>query len=103
MKKVTHTDERGRQYAYLMPDGVDDSAVESGIMIGPIDVVDILDYPDEIKTKLHNELFNRGIMNYNDARKKPGQIQAAIQSALRMDVAVIQDAFFNYEQTVIDL
>lgn len=103
MRRITHTNDNGRKYAYIMPDNVADSEVESGIMVGPVDVVDVLDYPEEIRTKLHNELFNRGIMNYDDARKKPGQIQAAIQAALRMDVAIIQDAFFNYEREVIDL
>ena len=103
MKKVTHTDEQGRKYQYLLPDWAEDTDLDSGIMNGPQDVVDLLDLPEHVATALHNELFKRGIMDYDTAKKKPREIQGAIISVLKLDVAIILDAFYNIDRETVKL
>ena len=101
MNRIEHTDERGRKYLVMLPNGLDD--IDAGTVIGPPDVVDLLDLPERMATKLHNELFNRKLFSYKDVSKRPGEMQGAIQKMLRLDVATLSTAYHQYEKEALSI
>jgi len=86
----------GRKFLIGLPEGVED--VNLGINFGPPDIMDILELPEPIATRLHNQLFNRGLLNLKELQRRPAEVQAALQSALRLDAARIITAFSEAEK-----
>lgn len=98
MRLVTYEDERGRKYLVKLPEGMGDDEAELGIPVGPPDIVDALSLPDEIATRLHNELFNRKLFDLDTVTKNPRALSAALQAAYRLDVQTLHEAFFNHDK-----
>jgi hypothetical protein len=86
----------GRKFLIGLPEGVND--VNLGINFGPPDIMDELEIPEPIATRLHNQLFNRGLLTLLDIQRKPAEVQAALQSALKLDAARIVTAYANAEK-----
>ena len=63
MEKIEHTDELGRKY----------QALKDGDIVMPLGppegLVDELGLPEPIATRLHNALYRRGILTYQDATR----------------------------------
>ena len=95
MNRVEHTDENGRMYLVMVGD---DGNISSGTIIGPPDVVDLLELPEETAIRLHNELFRRKLFSYKDVSKHPLEIQGALQKVLRLDAATITTAYHQFEK-----
>lgn len=69
------------------------------ILIGPPEgIVDALELPEPFATRLHNILFNRGLLTYEDVVKNPKQLLGAMQEALSLDVQKLQEAYFKYSE-----
>ena len=69
------------------------------IIIGPPEgLVDELELPKKVATRLHNALHRRGIFNYRDAKKKNAQFLAALQEALRVDAQKLMQAFYESQK-----
>ena len=81
---VTVDDTLGRHTARVVPDDSNEKTWNAGIVVGPPDLSD-LGLPEEVTIRLHNELFNRGIIRRSDARPKRAEIHAALMAALRVD------------------
>lgn len=96
MKRVTFTDERGRNYEADLPAGVPESDAAMGLVIGP-PPLDDLDLPDDVATRLHNQLHARAIFTLRDAKARRQDIQGAIQAAIKLDVQKIVDAYTAHE------
>ena len=92
MERVTFTDDRGRNYLIEVDDLTPPEDYGQYPVIGPPNVVDRLELPEDVKTRLHNELFKRGIFTYEQARKQ-GALQAALQAALKIDQQSLLLAF----------
>jgi len=86
----------GRKFLVGLPDGVED--VNLGIPMGPPDIMDALELPEQIATRLHNQLYNRSLLTLADIQRRPAEVQAALQSALRLDAARIVAAFAEAEK-----
>ena len=87
MVRANYQDEEGRMWATMVPVGHEDEA-SIGIPIGPPDLSPLgLSLAQEIR--LHNQLFNRGILTSKDLRGRGKDVFAAIQSALQVDVAAV--------------
>ena len=84
----------------LLPEGLDH---EAGTVLGPPDVVDLLDLPEEVATRLHNELFRRKLFTYKDVSKRPSEVQGALQKVLRLDAATISTAYHQYEKEALSI
>jgi len=95
MKKIDHEID-GRKYKILLPTGSEDP--DLGIMIGPPAFVDELGLPEPFATRLHNQMFDRGLLTLADVQRKSREIQAALQSAFRVDAARIIDAYNKAEK-----
>jgi len=71
----------------LVPRG-HESEAEIGIPLGPPDTRG-LGLPDGIDVRLNNNLFNRGLITWDDVRRRPMEVTAALQSAYRLDAGRI--------------
>jgi hypothetical protein len=58
--------------------------VAMGIVIGPPDTR-IIGLSESTDITLHNELFNRGLLTWQDVKVRPQEIQSALQSVLKID------------------
>lgn len=92
METVEHTDPRGRMY----------KARQEGdlvIIVGPPEgLVDELGLPEPFATKLHNVLYERGVLSYEDVKRAPQNLMGALQEALAIDQQKLSEAFFQYSQ-----
>lgn len=92
MKRVVKTDQHGRWTAVYLPDDAPESDAYMGIPLGPPSL-DSLGLPEEIQTRLHNELYVRGIYSIRDATASRKDIVGALMAALRIDVERITDIY----------
>lgn len=69
------------------------------IVIGPPEgIVDALELPEPFATRLHNILFNRGLLTYEDVVRNPKQLNGALQEVISLDVQKLQEAYFKYSE-----
>jgi hypothetical protein len=61
-----------------------ESDVEMGIVVGPPDTR-VIGLSESMDVTLHNELFNRGLITWQDVKQRPQEIQSALQSVLKID------------------
>jgi hypothetical protein len=97
-RQVEYEDDRGRLYAVLLPAGVSDSEAESGIFVGPPDVVDELDLPEPFATRLHNELYRRKLHTTADLGGRSNPLLGALQKAFRVDQVSLVRAYLAADQ-----
>ena len=98
MRKVDYANELGRMYRVMLPDGAPDDEAPMGIPIGPPDVVDAIGLPEPFATRLHNLLHKRGLFDVKTVRRTPQALQSAIQSAIKVDVHVLMQAYLESEK-----
>ncbi len=87
MVRANYQDEEGRMWATMVPLGHEEEA-SMGIPIGPPDLSP-LGLPPVQEIRLHNQLFNRGLLTPKDLRGRGKDVFAAIQAALQVDVATV--------------
>lgn len=94
MKQVVYTAKDGRRSVVLIPDGAKDCKEEAakGLLVGP-PALDDLGLPSGVELALHNELYDRRLLTAADVRKRPQEVFAALQAALRVDVAAITNLY----------
>jgi hypothetical protein len=83
-----------KKYKATVPDDAPKNLWNAGIIIGPPDLSG-LELPPIIEVRLHNELFNRGLITELDVRKRASEVFAALQSALRVDSTRVLEAYQN--------
>lgn len=94
LRQVPFQDSGGRYYARLIPGSQPDSAAVIGVPVGP-PPLDDLGLPAELTTRLHNELYNRGIFTARDAMSRRGEVAAALMAALKVDVGRVVDLYMG--------
>lgn len=85
LKQVEYSDVAGRHWARMLPNSEPNSRAGIGIPVGP-PPLDSLDLPEDLQTRLHNELYARGILTLDQALTNRREIQAAMMAAFRLDV-----------------
>lgn len=98
MRELDYTDKRGRIWRVQLPDGVPDDEAHMGVPIGPPAVCDALELPEAVGTRLHNELHRRGLYRLRDVQSRPGDLHAAIMSALRLDLQRVEEQYRSLEK-----
>lgn len=80
MKKVEWTDGKGYMRGAFIRDEDGPERASYGIQVAPPDV-DVIDW-DAVKRDLHNELYRRGILTWEDLMGAPGggNVLSAISS-----------------------
>lgn len=93
--RATYEDDDGKRWMVLVPKGRESEA-SMGIVLGPPDV-STLGLPPAVAFRLHNELFDRGIIELTDATKRTQEIFAALQAAYRIDVVRVLSLYAAQE------
>lgn len=89
---VTYTDAKGRMWAKNLPDSVPDSDAAMGFELGPPSL-EPLGLPLDMEVRLHNELFARRLWTFADLKRRPVDVQGAIQSAFKVDAGRIFELY----------
>lgn len=89
IRKVVYVDPEGRKHLRGLPDGIPDAqAGPKGIPLGPPSMKD-LGLPLRFEIALHNTLFERGLFDLNDVKRRPDDVRSALASVLKMDQQTI--------------
>jgi len=93
MEIIEFVDIDGRKYkAYS--DGGDDV-----VKIGPPEnLVDNLELPEPFATRLHNILYNRGLLDLQAIVKNGNGLLGALQEALAIDVQKLTEEFYRFQK-----
>ena len=94
--KPVQFEKEGKKYLVVLPEGVDN--VDLGIPLGPPNFTEELELPEPFATRLHNQMFDRGLLSLDDLRRRPKEVQAALQSAFKLDAARIVNAYHEAEK-----
>lgn len=89
---IVSIEREGRKYKVQVPDGAPEHTWQYGIVIGPPDMTS-LGLPASTTTRLHNELFNRGLISQRDVRKKSNEVFGALQAAFSVDTSRIIELY----------
>lgn len=89
--EVEYVDDADLKWRVLIPE-FDKVHPERGIVVGPPDLL-FLDLPPEVHKRLHNSLYDRGIIRASDLRRRGREVFAAVQFAYRVDVARVTEAY----------
>jgi hypothetical protein len=84
MRYATWLDLHGRKFLVMLPDSAPDEHIEHGIVLGPPDLT-TLDLPRGMEVRLHNMLYERGLIVRRDFERRPQEVVAALQAAFRVD------------------
>jgi hypothetical protein len=63
-----------------------------GIPVGPPNLSE-LGLPENIERALSIELFNRGLITRDDVRRRPQEVLAALQAALKINATKIMNLY----------
>ncbi len=89
--RAVHQDTEGRHWVTKVPVGQEDMAY-MGIPVGPPDVSG-LGLPEAVAIRLHEQLYQRGLLTRKDLRGRGKEVFAALQSAYRVDTAAVMSAY----------
>ena len=92
MRETQYADSKGRLRKVVVPDNAPESHAPMGLVIGPPDM-DKLGLSEALTTRLHNQLFHRGLFTYKDARARRGEIFSALQAVLSVEVNLIMEQY----------
>lgn len=81
----------GKLYKAMVPDDAPPETWGFGMIVGPPDFEDLLPY--ELAVRLHNELYVRGLITFEDVRHRNQELLAAWQSALKYDAGKIYEMY----------
>lgn len=88
----------GRKYKALVSPDEQQGAF---IIIGPPEgLMEELGLQEPFATRLHNILYDRGILSYADA-VKPKALLGALQDAYNIDIQKIVEEFHNFEKVTV--
>lgn len=91
MEEAAYTDDIGRNFVVFVKPGTDPA---KGVIKGP-QPLDNLGLDQDTMVRLHNELHARGLITHRDAMRRPQEVLAAIQQALKVNVQRVQNAYLG--------
>ena len=92
MRQVDYIDTDGRHFKVIVTDSCLPELYSAGIPIGP-PPLEARGLPLDLEVRLNNQLYNRGIFTQRDAAKRPRDLMAALQGALRLDIQRILEVY----------
>lgn len=92
LKRVSYTEDSGKKVMVLLPQEAPEEEAQKGILIGPPEI-ESLGLSEEATVRLHNELFERGILTPKDALRGRDQIMYALQATFKVDVDRIVELY----------
>ena len=95
MKDAVYTDEEGRKWAVLLPDGTPDFEAPTGIPVGPPPLAD-LGLSEEFEIRLHNALFEARIFTPKDIRQRRSAVVDIFRGLHKMDAEKVYVHYLNF-------
>ncbi len=92
MREVDYTDDLGRAWRVRVPDDCPSDRYSEGIPIGP-PALTRLGLPDEVETRLHNQLHGRRLFTTKDVLRRPTDVFAALQATFKVDMQRVQSLY----------
>lgn len=100
MRSVDWTDETGRVWRSLLPDGAVEESAPHYSPIGPVDTTSV-GLPEEHAIRLHNELHRRSLWSWREVRHRRQDLEAAVRAALGVTTdSVIALYYTDWQQGV---
>jgi hypothetical protein len=93
MRTVDYTDAYGRLKKVLLPNDAPDDHARYGILIGPPDFDD-LGLGPERTTILNNKLFNLGLFEAKEVKRRREDVRAVLQSLFALDIEKIIQLYY---------
>jgi hypothetical protein len=93
---VDYTAPDGRKYKSLIPMTAPLSHASRGILIGPPDLKS-LGLSPEMTIRLHNELFERDLVDYKSTRANLREVVSAIMHTFSVDAQAIVSLYYKNE------
>lgn len=96
MKAVTYIDDKGRKWRRWLPEKESEDRAYMGVPAGPVSLdkyAESVGMPEDIQTRLHNELFDREIFTKYDAVKRRNEVINAFTAVFKLDAQAIIDLF----------
>lgn len=89
----------GRKYKALVSPDEQNGAY---IILGPPEgLVDTIGLPEPFATRLHNSLYDRGILSSKEASKQHRDVTGALQESLMIDAQRLMEEFFKYDKETV--
>ena len=98
MQRVIYTDEKGLNWAILAPDGQAVEPYINNARQGPVIDVFTLGLPKAVAIRLHNELVARELFTSKQVKQRPGDVNAAVTAAYRVDAVKVINAYLLVEE-----
>lgn len=95
-KQVEYVDKVGRKYKSLLPADAPVEHASRGVLSGPPDLT-VLGLTDDMAIRLHNELYARGLVDYNSVRSNLREVVSAIMHAFGVDAQRIVALYYENE------
>lgn len=92
LKRTSYKDDSGKFRMVLLPEEANEEEAPNGIPLGPPNL-EALGLPEEMETRLSNELFHRGIITEDDASRRRNEIVSAIMVTFRVDAERIASLY----------
>jgi len=100
IKRVDFKGEDGRWFRVEVPLECPEEEYKFGIIIGPPDLDFALQergWPEDLRIRLHNQLFSRKLFTYRDVARHPQDLEGALKSVLKMDMGKLQELYRQEE------
>ena len=94
MRRVSYTDPDGRKWVTEIPNDAPDSHADMGIPVGPPEIVGE-GWPDELCVRVQNALVDRGIITWQDFRRRRKEAVGAVNSALGSMVTRVERLYHD--------
>lgn len=95
-KRGSYTDGDGRHWAVMLPDDAVVGSESMGLPLGPPSL-ESLGLPLEVEVRLHNQLFERGLLTERDVKARRLHVFGAVQAAFKVDVERIVQLYKTAE------
>lgn len=82
----------GKKYKVIVPDDSPSEMWVYGIPVGPPDLSS-LGLPPSIEVRLHNELYNRGLIQKIDVQRRMPELVAACMAAFKVDAQILAELY----------
>lgn len=89
--RTKYTDDEGQTFTVEVPPGREAMA-SMGVVVGPPDL-SALGLPDEVRVRLNNQLYNRGLITRADVRRHPESVAAALMAALKVNATQVSNLY----------
>lgn len=92
MRRVSYTDPDGRKWVTEIPNDAPDSHANMGIVVGPPEIA-VDGWPEDLCIRVQNALVDRGILTWDDFRRRRKEAVGAVNGSLGSMVTKVETIY----------